>query len=110
LPFVSLVFLFVHWKTAAKPFLVSMFGIAILFLSTIFSPTAETSQSISKFNPSTNSANTHNNNAKFQCSGKVYCSEMSSCAEAKFYLHNCPGTKMDGDNDGIPCEKQWCGH
>jgi hypothetical protein len=47
--------------------------------------------------------------SSYTCSGKVYCSEMTSCEEAMFYLHNCPGTKMDGDNDGIPCEKQWCG-
>lgn len=20
-----------------------------------------------------------------------------------------PGTEMDGDGDGVPCEKQWCG-
>lgn len=43
----------------------------------------------------------------FQCQGKVYCSEMSSYDEAVFYLQNCPGTKMDGDNDGIPCEQQF---
>ena len=44
----------------------------------------------------------------YSCSGKVYCSEMTSCEEAKFYLNNCPGTKVDGDGDGIPCESQWC--
>ncbi|GAB6040158.1 excalibur calcium-binding domain-containing protein [Endothiovibrio diazotrophicus] len=44
----------------------------------------------------------------YTCSGKVYCSEMTSCEEAKFYQNNCPGTKMDGDGDGIPCESQWC--
>lgn len=27
---------------------------------------------------------------------------MSSCEEATFYLKNCPGTKIDGDGDGIP--------
>ena len=46
----------------------------------------------------------------FRCSGKRYCSQMNSCAEAKFYLKNCPGTLSDGDHDGIPCEDQWCGH
>jgi uncharacterized protein YkuJ len=111
LPFVSFVFLFVHWKTAAKPFLISMLGIAILLLSTMFSPTAGTgSRAISRFNSVTNRANTNSNNAAFQCNGKIYCSEMSSCAEAKFYLRNCSGTKIDGNNDGIPCEKQWCGN
>ncbi|WP_426994239.1 cold shock domain-containing protein [Methylomonas sp. CM2] len=43
----------------------------------------------------------------FQCQGKVYCSEMGSYEEAVFYLRNCPDTKMDGDNDGIPCEQQF---
>ncbi|MDF1530484.1 MAG: excalibur calcium-binding domain-containing protein [Sedimenticola sp.] len=44
----------------------------------------------------------------YSCAGKIYCSEMTSCDEAKFYQRNCPGTKMDGDGDGIPCESQWC--
>ncbi len=45
----------------------------------------------------------------FSCEGKRYCTEMSSCEEAIFYLQNCPGVAMDGDKDGIPCEDQWCG-
>jgi cold shock CspA family protein len=44
----------------------------------------------------------------FRCDGRIHCSQMSSCEEAKFFLRNCPGTKMDGDHDGIPCEQQWC--
>ncbi len=44
----------------------------------------------------------------FQCDGRTHCSQMTSCQEAKFFLKNCPGTKMDGNNDGVPCEKQWC--
>lgn len=46
----------------------------------------------------------------FTCDGRQYCSQMSSCAEAKYFLANCPGVKMDGDKNGIPCEQQWCGH
>ena len=42
------------------------------------------------------------------CDGRQYCSQMRSCAEAKYFLANCPGAKMDGDRDGIPCEQQWC--
>jgi cold shock CspA family protein len=49
----------------------------------------------------------HNEN-NYQCAGKQHCSEMTSCSEAFFYQEHCPGTKMDGDGDGIPCEKQWC--
>jgi hypothetical protein len=44
----------------------------------------------------------------YRCDGRTRCSQMSSCAEAKFFLRNCPGTQMDGDNDGVPCEQQWC--
>lgn len=44
----------------------------------------------------------------FSCDGRQYCSQMRSCAEAKYFLANCAGAKMDGDRNGIPCEKQWC--
>lgn len=44
----------------------------------------------------------------FRCDGRTYCSQMTSCTEAKFFLKNCPGTKMDGNHDGVPCEQQWC--
>ena len=44
----------------------------------------------------------------YKCDGRIYCSQMTSCAEATYFLQNCPGTKMDGDHDGIPCERQWC--
>lgn len=44
----------------------------------------------------------------FRCDGRIHCSEMTSCSEAKYFLKHCPGTKMDGDGDGIPCEQQHC--
>jgi Excalibur calcium-binding domain len=44
----------------------------------------------------------------FKCDGRTHCSQMKSCEEAKFFLKNCPNPKMDGDKNGIPCEKQWC--
>ena len=44
----------------------------------------------------------------FRCDGRIYCSQMTSCAEAKYFLRNCPGARMDGDRNGIPCEQQWC--
>ncbi len=46
---------------------------------------------------------------QFKCEGKVYCSDMHSYEEALFYVRNCPGTKMDGDGDGEPCERQFGG-
>jgi hypothetical protein len=44
----------------------------------------------------------------FTCDGRKYCSEMHSCKEATYFIQNCPDTKMDGNHDGIPCERQWC--
>lgn len=44
----------------------------------------------------------------FTCDGRQHCSQMTSCAEATYFSNNCPNTKMDGNNDGIPCEQQWC--
>ncbi|MGB9130290.1 MAG: cold shock domain-containing protein [Thiobacillus sp.] len=48
----------------------------------------------------------------FHCDGRTHCSQMTSCAEAEFFLRNCPNVKMDGDigglGDGVPCEEQWC--
>ncbi|WP_347907504.1 excalibur calcium-binding domain-containing protein [Pseudomonas grandcourensis] len=46
--------------------------------------------------------------APVKCDGRKYCSQMTSCAEATNFLQNCPGMEMDGDYDGVPCEKQWC--
>lgn len=44
----------------------------------------------------------------FACDGRTHCSQMTSCTEAKWFIHNCPGTNMDGNDDGVPCEQQWC--
>lgn len=44
-----------------------------------------------------------------RCDGRTHCSQMRSCADATWVLKHCPNTAMDGDGDGIPCERQWCG-
>ena len=46
----------------------------------------------------------------YQCDGRQYCTQMRSCEEATWVLENCPDPKMDGDEDGVPCERQWCKH
>ena len=43
-----------------------------------------------------------------RCDGRTRCSQMTSCAEATWFLKNCPGVQMDGNHDGVPCERQWC--
>lgn len=45
----------------------------------------------------------------FSCDGRTKCSQMTSCAEATYFLDHCPGTTMDGNHDGVPCQSQWCG-
>ncbi|MCQ8119907.1 thermonuclease family protein [Methylomonas rosea] len=40
-----------------------------------------------------------------QCGAKRYCKEMTSCDEAKVYLSQCGLSRLDGDGDGVPCEK-----
>jgi hypothetical protein len=64
-------------------------------------------------NPAENSAeitsySAHTQNNQFKCDGRTHCSNMTSCEEATFFLQNCPNTEMDGDDDGVPCESQWC--
>lgn len=44
----------------------------------------------------------------FTCDGRTHCSQMTSCAEATYFLQHCPNTQMDGNGDGEPCEQQWC--
>ena len=46
--------------------------------------------------------------SRYRCDGRTHCSQMTSCSEARFFLENCPGTRMDGNHDGVPCEQQWC--
>jgi endonuclease YncB( thermonuclease family) len=39
------------------------------------------------------------------CGNKKHCSEMFSCEEAKHYFVQCGVKTLDGDGDGVPCEK-----
>lgn len=39
-----------------------------------------------------------------KCGSKRYCTQMTSCAEARFYLKQCGLRKLDKDGDGVPCE------
>ncbi len=68
-----------------------------------------TSTSVSAVKPVlTSSASASASASSFTCDGRKHCSQMTSCAEATYFVQHCPNTKMDGNNDGIPCEQQWC--
>lgn len=45
----------------------------------------------------------------YRCDGRTRCSQMRSCEEATWFLRHCPGVQIDGNGDGVPCERQWCG-
>ena len=38
------------------------------------------------------------------CNQDYYCANMGTCEQATFCLKKCAMTRLDADNDGIPCE------
>lgn len=38
-----------------------------------------------------------------RCDGRTTCAQMTSCAEARYFLAHCPAVTMDGNHDGVPC-------
>ena len=46
----------------------------------------------------------------FSCAEERSCGEMTSCDEARFHLEVCANAHLDGDRDGVPCEKLCRGH
>lgn len=42
--------------------------------------------------------------SKFSCDGRKYCTEMTSRAEAEYFLNFCPNAQLDDNNNGVPCE------
>ncbi|WP_432468898.1 excalibur calcium-binding domain-containing protein [Agarivorans sp. Z349TD_8] len=86
--------------------------IGAIFLYQTFAPQYSTTESPSLLPNIESSAfensSSFSTSSNFSCEGKTHCSQMNSCEEAKFYLANCPNTKMDGDGDGVPCERQHC--
>lgn len=75
---------------------------------TVISSESPSKRGNESHSPSYSSSKENNRGLNFKCDGRIYCSQMTSCEEANFFLRNCPNVKMDGNNDGIPCEKQWC--
>ena len=56
---------------------------------------------------STQVVSTPSSTTQFSCDGRQHCTQMRSYEEAVYFINNCPNTKMDGDNDGEPCEGQF---
>jgi cold shock CspA family protein len=49
-----------------------------------------------------------NHLSEYKCDGRNKCGQMTSCKEATWFINNCSGMEMDGDNDGVPCEDHHC--
>mgnify|MGYP003420903175 FL=1 len=120
---VAVIYLIVHWQDAKGPFKTQIFGFLIVLfsaylsgginiptsLNSVFSSSPVISNQQLTSSPSTGySSYPEVSSPQFKCDGRQHCSQMRSRDEAEFFLSNCPNTKMDGNNDGIPCEKQWC--
>jgi len=58
-----------------------------------------------RMTPIARSAISGGTSADLACGTKSRCSQMTSCAEATFYLRSCGAGRLDGDGDGVPCEK-----
>ena len=83
-------------------------AILLPFLSDIYQRETLKRQVAEPANRASSSMNTNTNvTSKYSCDGRVHCSQMKSYDEAVFFINNCPGTKMDGDGDGDPCEGQF---
>ena len=114
---VAVIYLIVHWQDAKNPFKVQVCGLMVMAVvaymnSGISSVTFLGTNAPGKafFAPEDSGFPAANvpGGQQFRCDGRTHCSQMKSCAEATWFLRNCPNTKMDGNNDGVPCERQWC--
>lgn len=124
IPPAAIVYLVMHWQSAKGAFQLQLLGVAILVGGSYFSGGSISASDITSAVPGLNKSSSLqiNNDRRgqsapwqsqtasvsYRCDGRVHCSQMTSCEEATFFLRNCPGTKMDGDGNGIPCERQWC--
>lgn len=79
------------------------FGYQRLGLSTAPTPAQHTPNTVTPSGSLLNRAFS-DTNSNFFCDDRLHCSQMTSRAEAEFFTKHCPNTKMDGDNDGVPCE------
>ena len=101
------------WRVFAQSALIPLLLVGLFSLYSLFSTNSVVPLPVSSFIGDEGSASrsTPQTSAlSYQCDGREYCSQMTSCEEATWFLRHCPNTKMDGEGDGVPCERQWCGH
>ena len=85
----------------------SMILVSIMLLSYVANKTEVLDHDFSSESPTKVKKTTNHVQPRFKCDGRQHCSQMSSRAEAEYFIKHCPDKKMDGDNDGIPCERNF---
>ena len=95
-------------RTSSGMSLGRVFGLLLLVAAVAFGYSVYSKSRGNRYPVVVEDASTSPLTGSFRCDGRTYCSQMTSCAEATYFLKNCPGAKMDGNNDGVPCEQQWC--
>jgi len=78
--------------------------LSILIVAFLIIPSTSFAKEHKSHAPKKYAVNKSQKPLKFKCDGRQHCSQMRSFKEAKYFIKHCPNTKMDGDNDGIPCE------
>jgi hypothetical protein len=83
-----------------------IFALVVFGLWNHFSKNAETTNvnDLEFSVPKTTFISTKVKSHNFSCDGRQHCSQMTSRAEAEYFVKNSPNTKTDGVHDGIPCE------
>lgn len=60
---------------------------------------------VSGCGPDPSSSSSSSSNTTFAaCGTKTTCSQMQSCSEAYYFLNTCGINRLDGNNNGVPCE------
>ncbi|MEX1221140.1 MAG: excalibur calcium-binding domain-containing protein [Idiomarina sp.] len=116
IPPLAIVYVIVHWQDAKGPFKIQIFGILVIAIFAYMNgglssvTTAAPDFTNLRFSEPVSSSlsDPYVSDKRFRCDGRTYCSQMTSCEEATYFVKHCPNTKMDGNHDGVPCERQWC--
>ncbi|OYZ24308.1 MAG: hypothetical protein B7Y39_01245 [Bdellovibrio sp. 28-41-41] len=69
-------------------------------------PGSEKARSTPEINSERNPENTVLSNKEiYSCTPRKTCKEMDACEEVLYHFEICENKRLDGNNDGIPCEK-----
>lgn len=98
-----------NWPTPTKIFIfsaliLSCFSLYLLFFSKENSHPVVTTTNLELLSIPLSSNEIPKTTQNFYCDGRTHCSQMTSKEEANWFVRYCPGTMMDGDNDGDACE------